>query len=515
MFRKIKIIFLLSLVFSYAYALTGDMSSSNYIYVKKIVFEGALDKEELKELKKISNKYIDKKLDIKQIKKLKNRLSSYFKSNGKFFSKVIIPSQNLTNGVLKFYILRAKVRNVFVEGNRYYSSEFIKKVFGFKEGDYLRYRKMLKSMLILNQYGDLKVKSYLKKGSDFGTTDVYLKVEDEKPFHSSISFDNYGSQETAKNRVNLDVKYGNALFQGDEVAFKTTLGLSSSFKASTRLFSFNYATPPLGDYYSRLSVGYIYADYITTGDLSALDLEGDTKIFNFGLKQPLYYSTVLESDLFLTYYKKNIKSYILGDISTTDWLNSAELKLYMKYMRITDVFTYALGISRGINKNSDLSSRLDANSRFVKYNFSTSYAKYINPQNSFKLSLNTQYTKDRLPLSELLTSGIKGTDGTKVLGDSGISTKAEWTYRPKSDFFDRFSSSLQFGLSINYIKAFSNDIVPGEAKSSYLTSAGSYVMLNVKKRYFGRISFSMPVDSSDDMIERKIQIYGYIGMKLW
>lgn len=514
MFKQFKIFIFICFAFSFVYATETDKINHNAIYIKNIYFEGVTDKDELKDLQKISKDYLNKKLNIKNLQQLKKDLSNYFKKRGLLFTKVLLPAQNLTKGTLKFSIIKTKIKNIQIIGNKYYSTDFIKRIFGFKEGDNLQYRKMLKNILLLNKYSDLTVKSYLKKGTDFGTTNVVLKVEDEKPFHATVSLDNSGSQETAKNRVNIDVRYGNSLYDGDNITFKSTLGVSS-LSASTRLFILNYNTSPLGDYYSRINLGYMYADYITTGDLAALDLEGDTKIFNLGIQQPLYYSTVLESDLSLMYYKKAIKSYILGDISTTDWLNLAELKLYLKYTRITDIFTYGLSISKGINKDSTKKSRLDSDDRFIKYNLSTSYIKYINPENSFQISFNSQYTKDRLPLSELFTSGIKGTDGTKILGDSGFNTKIEWLYHPKVDYLDWLKNSIQVRLYLNYVKAFSNNIVPGEVKSSYLTSAGSNITLNIKKRYFGSISLSLPVDSSDKTIQRKIQIYGYIGMKLW
>jgi len=514
MFKQIRVFILIFFVFSLAYGI-NTTSNNMAVYIKTISFKGAVNKKELVDLKNISKQYINKKLNLKDIKKLKNRLSSYFKDRGLFFKKVILPVQDITKGSLVFYVIKTKLKNIKIEGNKYFSTKFIKRVFGFKSGEYLQYDKMLRNILVLNSYQDMSVKSYLKKGSDFGTTDVILKVEDKKPFHSTISFDNYGSQETAKNRVNIGVNYGNLLYDGDELSFKTTMGISS-FNDSTRLFMFNYVTTPLGEYDIRLNAGYVYADYVVTGDLSVLDLKGDTKIYRYGISQPLYYSTVLKSDILLNYYIKDTKSFLLGDVSTKDHLNLIELKFNSQYRRLKDIITYAIGVSRGISEDNAMKSRIDSDDRFTKCNLNASYQRYINPKNSFKVSFNSQYTKERLPLSELLTSGIKGTDGTKVLGDSGINTKVEWFYYPKLDYFDWLKKySMQIEFSLNYVKAFSNATVPGEAKSSYMTTAGSEIGLSIKKRYFGRISLSMPVNSSDSTIERKIQIYGYIGMKFW
>ncbi len=518
MFKQIKIFILIFFTISLVYGANVNTNNTT-IYIKAINFKGAVNKKELIDLKKISKQYINKKLNLKDIKKLKNRLSSYFKNKGLLFTKVILPSQDLTRGSLSFYVMKTKVKNIEVKGNKYFSTKFIKRVFGFKNGEYLQYDKMLRNILFLNSYQDMSVKSYLKKGSDFGTTDVALNVKDTKPFHTTVTLDNLGSKDTSKYRVSADVNYGNLISDGDEMALRSTLGLKSLDTVATDLLILNYSTLPLGDYFTKINIGYMYANYVATGDLSVLDLQGSTNIYTIGLKQPLYYSTTLKSDLYLTYYKKHSKSYLLGELSTKDRLNLTELKFDFKYSGLANIFTSSMSVSKGISSNNTLQSRLDSDSRFTKYSLTSSYTRYINPKNSLNISLNSQYTTNRLPLSELFTIGgfssVRGFSSAQKLGDSGLSTSLEWFYHPKIDYLKQFKNSTQIGFFVDYGKIFNNRPVPGEEDSSFLSALGAEIIVNINKKYFGRISIGFPLHASDSTVEKSTQVYGYIGMKLW
>ena len=518
--RNIQNLTFLIIFCSYSLLFASQQSDNNVtVHISKVLFEGLSDKTEQDALTKISQAYVDSNVTISNIEKLKRRLSTYYKNRGMLFTKVLLPQQDLSDGTLKFSIVRTKVENITVSGNKYYSTAFIKRNFHFQKGEYLDYEKMLRSLFLLNSYEDLSVKSYLKKGSEYGTTDINLEVKDARPFHATITYDNLGSKDVSKNRVSADVNYGNLLTDGDTIHVSSTFGIDSIKSETTKLLLGDYETTPFTQYATRLNGGYLYANYITAGDLSVLELQGDTYITHFGIKQPLLYTPTKQIDLDLNYYRKGIKSYLLGELSSRDTLNIAEAKLHLDYRRVYDSLSINLSVQGGENQDASLSSRYDSNKRFTKATLNLSYNRYVNSWNSFVLAFDSQYSNNRLPLSELYTIGglssVRGYEPAQKLGDSGFTSNAEWFVHPKIPFADFLKNALQLGFFFDYAKIFNNRPVPGEEQKSFLEAAGGEILLNVNKRLYGRLSVGYPLNNSDKMINTATHVYGYVGVKLW
>jgi len=515
----IKLLFTASLVLfldTFLYASNGNTTvQQKTVYIKQIIVKNTANKKETQDIDKIVKSYLNTNLSLNDIKSVQSKLNKYYKDQGYVFTKVVLAAQNLSKSILRFTVIRAKAGTINITGNKYYSSAFIKKNFGIKKGDHLDYNTMLKSLLLLNEYDDLIIKSYLKKGSSFATTDITLKVKDKKPSHLNLSFDNYGSKNTSEYRTNINYLYGNLIQDGDKIIIDSTIGLNS---ANTKLIRTNYTTTPFGKYHTKLNFGFLYANYTVAGDFSVLGLKGNSYIYKAGIIQPIIRSITNTLDLNLNYSRQDAKSYLLGALSSRNKLNIIDMQFAWQHKRIFDDLSINFDITKGFNGDGSFGSRLNEDTNFLKYNLSTSYNRYINEKNNILLSLNAQYSAYKLPISQLSTLGgissVRGYDSAEELGDSSYVTSAEWFYHPaiKNKFL---KNSLQLGLAINYGREYTNDPVPGASKSVTLTGAGIDLIANIKKKYFGRISLGYPISSSVSNINKKVQISAYFGIKFW
>ncbi len=485
------------------------------VFIQHIIVQNITDKKEQKDTNTITQPYLNQLLTIKDFEKIRLKLRAYYKNKGNIFAKVILPSQDLTHATLKFAVIKGKVGTITFTGNQHYSDTFLRKNFDLKEGDYLDYNTMLKSLLLLNEYEDLKVKSYLKKGATFGTSDITLQVKEAKPSHFNVYLDNLGSKQTSEYRMSANLLYGNWLQVGDETQLNATLGLDS---INTKLARANYTTTALGNYHTKLNFGFLYADYIVGGDFSVLGIKGDTYIYTLGAQQPILRTTTDKLDLNFNYSKKDIKSYLLGSLSSKDNLNIIDMQLAWQHKRIFDALSINLDTAKGFSGDGSFGSRLNENVDFLKYNLTASYNRYINAKNNILLSINTQYSTDKLPLSEMFILGglssVRGFDTAEKLGDKGYTASIEWYYHPhiKNKFF---KDSMQLGFFLDHGQAFANNPVPGENKSVTLTGGGVELIANIKKKYFARLCIGIPIRSSVSAINKKIHIYAFFGTKLW
>jgi len=502
-FLKVLVIFLfVSVLFA------ANLQS---IFIKKIDIAG-IQVKDIAPIHKIISPYLNRNLDMKQIGILKNKVSDYYKKTNRLFTKVILAPQTLKNGLLKFSLIRGKVGKITIVGNKYYSTNFIKRNFALKTGDFLDYSAFVKSLLLLSEYSGLKVKSLLKKGSKFATTDVVLKVKDKKPFHMSTSLDNLGSSDTSRYRLSANLSYGNLIKEGDEITLNTIIGTSS---ANTKLFRSDYALN-LGKNKTKIDFGFLYANYVAAGDFSVLDMKGNTYVYTWGLTQPILRSFKNRLDASLTYKRKEFKNFLLGSLSSKDQINALNANLSWQRTGIFDTTSLDFSVSKGFSGDGSFGSRLNENINFLKYNLSSSYQRFINDKNSIRLIANGQYTSDKLPVAEMFSIGglssVRGFEPSIKLGDSGFLASIEWNYQPKINY-KWLKDSLQFGLFLDHGVAFTNNPVPGEEKIARLTGAGFDINANIKKRYFANFTVGVPVYNSVSINDNRTHIYFVVGAK--
>ncbi len=515
---KLFIYFLISMFLSTSvlFAQEVEVKQEVLVFIKEFVIEGVSDTDELDELNELLLPHKNKQLSFGDMKKISSHISNYYKNRKYFFVKVLMPKQDISDGTLNYLVVKGKVNAINVVGNKYYSSDFIKNNFHLKMGDELNYSGIMKDIILLNEFSDLEVKSYFKKGSDFSTVDINLHVKDERPFHASILYDNLGSEDLAKNRLSVNISYGNLITDGDMISVGSTLGFAKiEANTNTEMFTGDYSSV-IGYYHTKLHIGYLHTNYISSSDFSVLGMKGDTDIFSIGASQPIIRSTTNKVDLSIEYMKKDIKNYLLDSISSEEKLNVISPLIYWQYMDMFTSFISDFSVSKGFNNDDIQGSRLNENVNFFKSNLNLSYHRKITTNNDIQVLLRGQYSKDKLPVVEMYSSGglssVRGFRQSEIIGDSGFSGSLEWFYQPKLET-DWFSNSLQLGLFTDYGKVYINKAVPGETINASLFGGGVELMGTIAEHYFSRLSLGYPISSNNSPYEESTHLYIVVGAK--
>ena len=477
-------------------------------FLKDVVLVGTFSDDSAK---KVISKHIGKKQTFGDIKIITKELEDYYKSKGYTLVKVTIPKQEIKDGVLKLRVDIAKIGNISVEGVKHYSSKFIKDSIVQKSGDLLNYQKLIKSLLVLNDYRDLKVSSFLKKSKLKNSTDMVLKVEDKKPLHVSIWYDNLGSEDTSKNRVGMDFFYGNLFKDGDEINVNPILSFSPS---KTKLLSTSYSIP-INNLQTKLKFGFIYANYLAGGDFTALDSKGNTYIYSIGVVHPLIRSITNRVDISATWTKKHARNYILNKISSDENINLFDASLLWQNYSVSSTSSLYLTILEGVLSDSSTKSRADEDSDFSKVNMQFFYNRAMGKKVNLLYTLSGQYSASKLPPTEMFSIGglttVRGFKSGYKLGDSGFFTSLASYYR--FGFSDK--KSFKVGAFCDYGRVYVKKPVPGESKESFLLGTGVEGILNINDKYSSRLSLGYPLDSSDDLYKKELNIYLTINAKLW
>ncbi|NOZ31372.1 MAG: ShlB/FhaC/HecB family hemolysin secretion/activation protein, partial [Crenarchaeota archaeon] len=285
------------------------------ILVKRFEFKGN---------KVLSDKYLDrvvagytgKELSFSDLEEVCRKIETAYREKGYFLAQAIIPPQEVKGGVVVIKILEGRLGKVEVEGERHYKERFIKGHFKPTEKGVINYHRLLKTLLLLNEYPDLKVHATLKRGEVPGTTDILLKVEDRWPVHFYLDYNDFGTRYVSRHRFGSTLECSNVLLQGDTFKFRGVVG--SPIK-QLQFVKFEY-TFPLGTSDTKLGLHYTYLTYKVGREFRVLDLRGKSKIFTVDLVHPVVRTRRSSLDVGVAFDYKQIRDYLLGQVTSDDEL---------------------------------------------------------------------------------------------------------------------------------------------------------------------------------------------------
>ena len=137
-------------------------------------------------------------------------LEKLYHSKGYPTVLVSIPEQSVQEGIIRLTVTESKIAKVTVSGNRYATAEkLLKELPSIKPGGVPYVPEVQKQFGKANENADLKVTPSLTQGSEPGTVDVDLNVEDKLPLHASLELNNRSSPNTTDLRLNAVLHYDN------------------------------------------------------------------------------------------------------------------------------------------------------------------------------------------------------------------------------------------------------------------------------------------------------------------
>lgn len=123
---------------------------------------------------------------------------------------VTLPKQKLTNGAVHVKVVEGRLNKITVTGNRYYSTNNIRRALPSLTTNVLLNTKWFQPELDrANASADRQIYPVVSPGPDPGTTDLMLKVKDRLPLHAHIEVNNKSTPGTPVLRVDGAIQYNN------------------------------------------------------------------------------------------------------------------------------------------------------------------------------------------------------------------------------------------------------------------------------------------------------------------
>jgi hemolysin activation/secretion protein len=199
---------------------------------------------------------------------------------------VDIPPQTITDGIVRLRVTEGRIERTVIGGARYFPErDVIAQLPAAKPGQVLQVSELQTELAALNvQTADRSVVPILKAGSEPGTVDVQLQVNDKLPLHGTLEINNQATIDTHPLRSIASLTYDDLFGRMDTLSlqYQTT---PQQFD-QVRVLAANYAMHPLA---SGLQPSFSYinsnSNVATIGTLGVLGI-GEISGIHFAYALP-------------------------------------------------------------------------------------------------------------------------------------------------------------------------------------------------------------------------------------
>ena len=194
------------------------------------------------EFKGKMQKFFGKAVTLGGLDEITKEVINYFREQGFPVVNVVVPQQNVKDGVIQILAIEARVGRVKVEGARWFRPDNIRAEVGLREGDKIDANQLQDDVGWLNTNPFRTSDLVFEPGEKEGTTDLVIQTKDRLPLRVYTTFDDYGIDLTGKNRQSLGFNVGNLFSLDHQAGFQYTTAWKDIFN-SMNAYSGSYSIP--------------------------------------------------------------------------------------------------------------------------------------------------------------------------------------------------------------------------------------------------------------------------------
>lgn len=416
-------------------------------------------------------------VSIADVYKIAQAINQVYFDDGYIFSRVILPQQEIGNGLVKIQIVESHIESVeFLTDVPTYPI-LARMIDGLASDKSLNIKEFEAKVLAINDLPGVDMKFYIEpseKGSPSGSLNVKLSFA-KKDASVDLSFDNYGSKLIGPYQVGESVTLYNSF---DHMAETTLQGFQATQKNELQYYSVDHSIP-IHESGTTLDLFGSYSRILPGGTFGDIDLKTYSRTASLGLTHPVIRSRDknLSVSAALEHYSADSK--ILGARLYEDQTTTLELGASLDFsdnwygVNLVDVtLRKGMNILGARETGSTDLSRAEGRSDFTTLRAELVRIQRLSPKWGLWTHVKGQYASAPLLSSEQFGYGGneigRAYNPSEIVGDHGISALAEVFYKLRDE--DNFSLSPYGFYDIG--KTWNIDNLDGEGFSGASAGVG-------------------------------------------
>jgi hemolysin activation/secretion protein len=399
------------------------------------------------------------------------------------------PTEKPKKPVFRLQIKEIPLGEVRIEGNQYYSTLFLNRYFApVLDEKILQQKTLERTLRLINEFSDLHVNAILIPKKELISTDLLLKVEDQRPVHLLLETNNSGSRFTGNTLLTATLTWGDITGHGDSALIRTVYAAPAVLDFPTWQVGY---TLPVGRFGAKAHFLYVKSRFVVGENFTPLNIRGETQVYGVNLVYPLIRESDLLWDVLSGVRAANIHSFKLDQETFQDKMRSVFFGTYWR-MRTSDRNTVVMDgtLTQGIGSSLGGTEGNDA----TKLNLNLTDNLLIDPRLSFLLRTAFQLSSRSLLVADQFSIGgvdsVRGFTQGEAVGDNGISISGE----AQTPLYD--DGRLAGAVFLDHGIAFLRGANMSQSAQTTLTSAGVGLRARWDASLSGRLDLGIPLSPS-------------------
>jgi len=248
--------------------------------------------------KRLQNRWKDGTVSFNELTSVVEAINKLYLEQGYTSSRAVLEPQTIADGIVKIRAVEGSIERIEVEGTRRLNSNYVRSRVKLGVGIPLNINTLEDQLRLLRTDPLFKtVEATLRSGSGEGQSILVVRVEEANPFQANLSVDNYSPPSIGSERLGINASYRNLTGNGDVLSgsyYRTTTG-------GADVFDFSYRVP-LNAMNGTLELRAAPSrNNVTQAPFKALDIRGESQLYEISYRQPLIRNSREEFALSLGY----------------------------------------------------------------------------------------------------------------------------------------------------------------------------------------------------------------------
>lgn len=283
------------------------LSAQQRVFVRGFVFEGNQVFSD-EELATITAPYENRVITSGELQELRDKLTIYYIRRGYINSGVVIPDQQVVEGIIALRIVEGVLTDIEISGNERLRSSYVEDRLRLDAGPPLNINDLQLRFQLLQQNPLIeRINGELIPGVISGEAELGVSLEEANPFKFSAEINNHRPPSVDAEQLVLEGRHINLTGRGDTLL--TSVGITGGLNDYYAAY-----TLPITSRDTRLSVDFEYIDSDVEEDpFDAIDIESKSRTFGLRINHPLRRTLSSELSLGLALELRHSKTYLLGE----------------------------------------------------------------------------------------------------------------------------------------------------------------------------------------------------------
>lgn len=478
----------------------GNLTYNPQFKLNKIIFQGNTLYSD-KKLLKLDNGIIGKEVYLEDVLDYAVSISRFYQKNGYLTSYAYLEPQEIKDGVVVINIKESKVLKKEVIGNHWEKEWYLKNIAlggrGLLEGKVFNSKTLQGDMKNINSEAYLKGSAEITKNKDDDTV-IKLNVADRYPITLDVSWDDFGRNDTGRQRFTSILGIDNLTGFGDRIYGGTILS-----QGSTGVLA-GYQIP-VNKYGTKLSFDYSYSRVNLGGPYQDLNIQGRATDYVLRLTHPLINTATknLTASIAVDALNSKSDSLALGQNLTDYSLRVLRTGLYGMFDDKHGRTISNVGVDMGVNALG-ASENIENGPQSTFYKIIAGLTRIQRlPKNCLGVvRINGQYSPQSLYAAEQMYLGgvysVRGYQPSELLGDYGVSgtfelrTPVPGLSKVLPEKIKNWSDKIKlaFFYDWGYVKEH-NDLYG--YPNNFLSSVGVGTYINLTEAIYVQMGVGIPV----------------------